>query len=98
MDKSIVINGKEYEIPTINFKAIVKLEQLGVNFQDIETQSMTFINGLVALTVGCSADKASDIIEQHVSNGGAFEDLLSLIEAVQSSDFFQNLSKKRKKK
>lgn len=97
MNEKITINGTEYKVPEFNYGAIVRLEKLGVNFNDIESQSFTFICGLVAYTIGCTAEKASEEIDKHLSSDGSFEDFSVLIEAVTKSDFFQRLLKKRKK-
>lgn len=97
MEKSIIINSKEYKVPEIDYGAICKLEKLGIDFNDIEGQTFTFIRGLIAYTIGCSIDKANQEIEKHIANGGSFQDFNDLYKAVADSDFFQNLTKKRKK-
>ena len=97
MEKSITINSKEYKVPEINFGAICKLEKLGVNFNDIEGQTFNFICGLVAYTIGADMNKAGKEIDEHISNGGSIQDFMPLIKVVTDSDFFQNLTKKRKK-
>ena len=97
MEKSIIINSKEYKVPEINFGAICKLEKLGVNFNDIESQTFNFICGLVAYTIDGSMEKAGKEIDEHIKNGGSVDNFNVLIKAVTDSDFFQNLTKKRKK-
>ena len=96
MEKSITINGKEYKIPEINYGAICRLEELGMDFQD-STKAFSYVRALVALTEDCTLKKATDEIDAHIKNGGNFEDFTPLISAIGESDFFQNLSKKRKK-
>ena len=97
MEKSITINSKEYKVPEINFGTICDLEDLGINFNDIEHKSFNFIRGLVAYTIGCDTRRANKEIEEHIGNGGGLDDFMPLIKAVTESDFFQNLAKKRKK-
>ena len=98
MDKSIIINGTEYDIPKFTFSAICSLERKGLDFQNIEKESFNFINILVSFVTGVSTQKAADIIDEHIKNGGSLDDFTPLIEALVNSDFFQSLSKKRKKK
>lgn len=97
MKESITINSKEYKVPTFDFGAICDLESLGINFVDVESKSFNFIRGLVALTIGCGIEKANKEINEHLMNGGAIDDFIPLLEAVTKSDFFQQLTKKRKK-
>ena len=96
MEKTITINSKEYKVPEINFGTICDLEDLGVNITTIENKSMTFIRGLVALTIGCDTKRAGKEINEHLMNGGSFDDFVALIEAVTNSDFFQKIAKKHK--
>lgn len=95
--KNITINGKEYAIPTINFKAVCELENLGLDFTNVQSRSFNFTCALVAYTIGGDLEKAVNEIDAHIKNGGGLEDFVPLFEAVSKSDFFQNLTKKRKK-
>lgn len=96
MEKTIIINSKEYKVPEINFGTMCDLEDLGVDITTIQNKSMTFIRGLVALTIGCDTNKASKEISEHLMNGGSVDDFVALIEAVTNSDFFQKMTKKHK--
>lgn len=96
MEKSIIINSKEYEVPRMDFGTICQLEDLGVDFQNLQGKSFNLIRGLVAITINCGAKKATNEINEHIKNGGSIDDLTPLIEAVFESDFFQNLTKKHK--
>lgn len=98
MEKNtITINGQEYKVPAINFKAIMELENLGVDFMSVQNKSFGFMCSLVAFTTKTDLDSAADAIEAHIANGGSLEDFTPLFNAVVKSDFFQNLTKKRKK-
>lgn len=96
MEKSIVINSKEYKVPVMDFGTICTLEDLGVDFNNIQGKSFNLIRGLVACTIDCGIKKATKEINEHIENGGSIEDFSPLIEAVFESDFFQNLVKKHK--
>ena len=97
MEKSIIINGNEYKIPTITYGTICELEDLGVNFQDIEGKPFNFIRAIVSIVMEGSIKKATEEIDKHISNGGSLDDFMPLFNAIRESDFFQGLSKKRKK-
>lgn len=97
MEKSITINGKEYKIPTITYGTLCQLEELGVDFQDVDSKPFSFIRAIVAIATEQSLNKAQEEIDKHLSNGGNFEDFMPLFNAIRESDFFQGLSKKRKK-
>ena len=94
MNKKITINGKEYELPQINFKAIVELEKLGVDFA--EMREFGTILAVTAYTIKGTTDKASEEIESHIENGGKIDDFVPLIKVVTDSSFFQNLAKNKK--
>ena len=77
--KNITINGKEYAIPTINFKAVCELENLGLDFTNVQSRSFNFTCALVAYTIGEDTNGAADEIEAHIANGGKLEDFLKFI-------------------
>lgn len=97
MEKSIIINGKEYKMPKITYGTLCQLEDLGVDFQDVDSKPFSFIRAIVAIATEQSLNKAQEEIDKHLSNGGTFEDFMPLFSAIRESDFFQGLSKKRKK-
>lgn len=91
MANKITINGKEYNIPKIDFKAIVEMEKLGADFTQFQTFGL--ILSAVAYTIKGTTESASEEIEKHISNGGTINDFMPLIKAVTDSSFFQNLAK-----
>ena len=97
MEKSIIINGKEYEIPKITYGTVCELEDLGVDFQDIGQKPFGFIRAIVSIVMNGSVKKATEEIDKHISNGGSIDDFMPLFNAIKESDFFQGLSKKQKK-
>lgn len=96
MEKSITINSKEYKVPEFNFGTLCELEDLGIDFGNIENKSFGFIRALVAITINADTKKAENEINAHLENGGSFDDFTPILEAFTTSDFFQKLSKKRK--
>ncbi len=93
MKKSIVINSKEYEIPNFDFDSVCELEELGLDFNSTK-QSFGFIRALVAYTMQCGVEEASQAIQEHIKTG-SFADFNVLTKALTESDFFQNLTKKQ---
>lgn len=101
MNKTIAINGKEYALKEITFRALTELEKLGLNIKTLQDIEGNYFNALMALTafvMDVSLDEASKQIEAHVANGGALDDFAPLFEMVSESDFFRNLSKQPKSK
>lgn len=93
MKKSIVINSKEYEVPSFDFDAMCELEELGLDFNSTK-QSFSFIRALVAYTMNCDLETASKAITEHIKTG-SIADFNVLSKALTESDFFQNLTKKQ---
>lgn len=93
MKKSIIINSKEYEVPSFDFDAMCELEELGLDFNSTK-QSFSFIRALVAYTMKCDLEIASKEITEHIKTG-SIADFNVLSKALTESDFFQNLTKKQ---
>jgi hypothetical protein len=93
MKKSIVINSKEYEVPSFDFGSICELEELGLDFNSTK-QSFSMIRALVAYTMKCDIETASKEINEHIKTN-SIADFNVLIKALTESDFFQNLTKKQ---
>lgn len=85
------INGKNYESKQFDFAALVKLEECGVSMSDFTKldKPLTLIVALTAWLMDCSKEKATKEINEHLSNGGTFEDLVKIFETIKESDFFK---------
>lgn len=92
MEKTITINGKNYTIKNIDFKAICELEELGLSLAEIKSKTFSCLRSCVAFQIGATLDQANIEIEEHFKKGGKLEDLIPCIEAVVNSDFFQHLA------
>lgn len=98
MAKTITINGKEYALKEITFKALTELEKLGFNLktlQDVEGNYFGSIMSLSAFVMGVTLNEASKQIDAHIANGGQLDDFSPLFEMISESDFFRNLSKQQ---
>ncbi len=83
------INNKEYQIPELNFNAMCKLEEMGVNFMDMENKTLSTVRGFLALAMDGDLEMAGNELEQHLVAGGNVEDVVAEIgKAVEASGFF----------
>lgn len=86
------INNKEYTIPELSFNAMCKLEDMGVNFADMEKKTLSTVRGFLALAMDGNLDKAGTELEKHLASGGNIEEVVTEIgKAVEKSGFFQAL-------
>lgn len=90
---TVTINGKEYQIPKVDFEAICELEENGVYLLNMDQKNpklATMIRGLVAWIMGVSSEEASQEIQSHIQNGGDLVGIMtSVTQAVQNSGFFR---------
>ena len=101
MKKSVTINGKNYEVKEIDFNAICELEECGVSLGDLSVfkkKPFTLYRGCFAYHSGLEMEQASKEMENHLVNGGTFEDFIPFVEALTESDFFDKLAKSQAKK
>jgi len=90
-----IINGKEYKEKKFDFGALAKLEECGVNLEDFEKMKkpITLVIGLVAWVTDTDKEEATELVNQHVENGGKLSDLVSILETLKTSDFFKKAMK-----
>lgn len=94
MKRNIIINGRVYPAAEVTFNTVCEFEDMGVPMPEIEKKSVMLLRAYVAICMGKKAAEAGAEIEQHVVNGGSFDDIASaLTEAIEESGFFQALSK-----
>lgn len=93
--EKITINGKEFELRTIDFDAVCELEDLGMSIIDIKDKTFKSIRALVAFVEKCDLSTASKEIEAHLANKGKINDFTPLFEMVSKSDFFRNISQQQ---
>ena len=95
-----VINGKTYTATELEFKDICKMERdFNVSFANMENKTFSALNAFFAMSANISADEASRRLQDHVINGGNFEDIANALgEAMKESHFFQAMQKNREAK
>lgn len=93
------LNGKEMQSIPIDFNTVCDLEDLGISLDDYSTKPMAFTRAYVTLCFGRGNKKiAGKELEQHLLNGGSFEEIIKVIsKELENSDFFQKLSKIQEK-
>lgn len=92
---TITINGRVYPMPKINYRAMVRLEDLGFEMSKAQEKILKTYAAAVALTTDTELDEAMDIIEAHCENGGSVTDFAPIIEHIAKSDFFTVLMGKK---
>lgn len=98
MSKNIIINSKDYKLKEIDFNAVCELGKLGLRITDKDCLNDTFnvIRSSFAFHSGLQLDLAGKELEEHLMNGGSFDDFTPLIETLGNSDFFTMLAKNSK--
>lgn len=90
-----IINGVKYKEKKFDFSALAKLEECGVTMTDFNKMKkpITLIIGLVAWITDTDKEEATDILNKHVENGGKLSDLVTILESLKTSDFFNQAMK-----
>lgn len=93
--KTFKINEKEYKAKAFDFNMICDLEELGVSLDKMQKTPMSGVRAYFALCADSSLDVAGEELQEHLLNGGSFDDLVSAMsDAMEQSDFFRKLAKK----
>lgn len=99
MNKTFELNGVTYIAKAFDFNIICDLEDMGVSLQDAQKKPMGLIRAYIAICMGGTIEEAGKVMEQHIINGGAFDEVMGVIaEEMNKSDFFQSITKGTKKK
>ena len=86
------INGVEYKNVPIDFNAVCKLEDMGVDISNIDGKIVTLARAYGALCMRKPLEVAGKEIEKHVRNGGSLNEIYEVFAAeVEKSDFFRAL-------
>lgn len=94
----ITINGKSYVAAEMDFNFICELGAEGIAIEELSKKILPAIRVYVAYCMGTTTDVAGEEINQHVINGGDFDDIASVFsKKAEESDFFLALNKTTKK-
>lgn len=88
------INGIEYRNVPLDFNAVCKLEDMGVDITSVDEKIMSTARAYAALCMRKPVSVAGQEIEKHVMNGGTLNEIYEAFGAeVEKSGFFQALQK-----
>lgn len=97
--KTFNVNGKEYKAKAFDFNLMCDLEDMGVSIADMPNKPMTVVRAYFALCTGKGKEFAGKEMEQHLINGGTFDDVVNTMsEEMEKSDFFRSLNKTEEQK
>lgn len=97
--KTFTVNGKEYKAKAFDFNLMCDLEDMGVSIADMPNKPMTVVRAYFALCTGKGKEFAGKEMEQHLINGGTFDDVVNAMsEEMEKSDFFRSLNKTEEQK
>lgn len=90
----IKVNGKEYKSAGITFNTVCELEDNGIVLADMARKQTTFIRAYFAICANLTVEEAGKELEQHLINGGNFNEIIETVsKEVSESDFFRALTK-----
>lgn len=93
----MIINGKTYTVPELDFNAMCELEDMGVVINEMDKKVMTTVRGFLALAMNSDMESAGRELEEYIASGGKMETIVEeMNRAVSESGFFQALSQKAK--
>lgn len=88
----VIINGQEYKVPELTFNEVCRLEERGIyllNMDPKDRKIASMLRGFVAWITDTSPEEASEILQEHIMNGGRIDDIATAVsEAFEESGFF----------
>ncbi len=90
----ITINGKKYTAKELDFNFLCILGEQGIEISEISKKILPTMRAYVAYCMNTDMDIAGSEINNHIINGGSFEELADIFnEKAEESDFFRALQK-----
>lgn len=90
----MIINGIEYRNMPLDFNAVCKLEDMGVDITNVDEKAMTTARAYAAMCMRKPLHVAGEEIEKHVMNGGSINVIFEAFASeVEKSGFFRALQK-----
>ena len=88
--ETFTVNGRTVKAREADFNFLCDLGENGIDMGDIGSKPLNAIRQYVAFCMGVSAEVAGNEINQHVINGGNFEEILNVFrEKMEDSGFFR---------
>ena len=92
--KTFKVNGKEYVAKAFDFNLVCDLEDFGISLQEASGKPMSMVRAYFAMCTGKGKEYAGKEMEQHLINGGTFDEIMNaMTDEMEKSDFFRNLTK-----
>lgn len=86
---TFTLNGNVVVAKKFDFNLVCDLEDMGVSLQESGKKPMAMIRAYIALCLGSTVELAGKELEEHLANGGSFEDLYeTMSKEMENSDFF----------
>lgn len=96
--KTFTVNGKKYKAKPFDFNLACDLEDLGISLQEAEKKPMSMVRAYFSFCIGRDKEYAGKEMEQHIINGGSFDDITkAMSEEMEKSDFFRGLKEAAEK-
>lgn len=91
---TFTVNGTEYKSKEFDFNLICDLEDMGISLEKANEKPMSMVRAYFAFCAGKGKAFAGREMQEHIVNGGSFEEVTkAMSEAMEKSDFFRALQK-----
>ena len=91
--ESLTINGRVYKAREFDFDFMCALEESGIRLQDIGEKIFTTVRCYVAYCMGTDLSVAGAEINEHIVNGGTFDEFVEVFkEKADTSGFFRAIT------
>ena len=92
--EKMTINGKVYKAKDLDFNFLCELGEAGIDIGDISKKLIPTVRVYVAYCMGVDLETAGEEINNHVINGGTFDEITEAFSTkADESDFFRALGK-----
>lgn len=91
--RTITVNGKLYPAKEFDLNTVCDLEDMGVSLENMQNKPLSGLRAYVALCIGRGVAYAGNEIQNHVLNGGTFQDIMDVMgKQMEESDFFRKFN------
>lgn len=91
--KKFTINNQTYIAKPFDFNLVCDLEDMGIQLTQVGTKATSLIRAYFGVCSGLDKDSAGSELQEHVLNGGTFEEISEVIRhELDNSDFFRKLN------
>lgn len=96
--ETITINNRVYKAKEIDFNFVCEMGMNGIEIQELETKIFPAIRLYIAYCMNTSTEQAGKAFEEHLINGGDFNEIIEVFkEKFETSDFFRSINKNTEK-